>query len=379
MNPDDEACPAVFQSTSNRLYLADIMAPERNSFGVLRCLMAALVLISHSYMFQTGTSAAEPIKALTGWSLGQHGVQVFFFLSGLMVAQSFERSRGVVDFTIARVLRIFPGLIVCVLLTALVLGPVFSTLAPSAYFSSSALVAYVVKTLSLSTGAAPLPGVFESVPLANRVNTSLWTLKYEVVCYVLLATGGLAGLFRGSRWNVWLLTAGLAALAAFVTPPPNVEDYGFSDNVRYFALFFAPGVAAYMLRDRLLISAWALIPLAALFVVALGSQFAELATALLLGYAAIWLASKTFGSLRGTCNRLDLSFGIYIYAGPIQQTLLDTVPGIEPLGLTVLAFLIVVPLAILSWVLVEKPSMGLRSQVRAMLDVFVTRASPGKA
>ena len=62
MNPDDEACPAVFQSTANRLYLADIMVPERNSFGVLRCLMAALVLISHSYMFQTGTSAAEPIK-----------------------------------------------------------------------------------------------------------------------------------------------------------------------------------------------------------------------------------------------------------------------------------------------------------------------------
>lgn len=354
---------------SQRPYLGDIMVPERNSFGVLRCLMASLVLISHSYLFYSGTSAAEPLTSITGWSLGEHAVQVFFFLSGLLVAQSFDRSRSVLDFAVARILRIFPGLVVCVLLTALILGAVMSTLGPAQYYLSAGLPAYIVKTLSLSTGSAPLPGVFDNVPLGHRVNTSLWTLKYEVICYIALALAGAMGLFRCGWKGAAILGFALAGLAVFVTPPVNADDYAFTDNLRYFVLFFGPGAAAYFVRDRLIISAWVLIPLFALFVAALGTQLTELATALFLGYAALWAASKTFGPLRGACNRMDLSFGIYIYAGPIQQALIDTVPGIQPLGIAVAAFALAVPLAILSWVFVERPALGLRPKVRA----FVTR------
>ena len=178
--------------------LGDIMRPEHNSFGVIRLAMALAVLVSHSYFFVTGQGSAEPLHSWTGHSLGEHAVQVFFFLSGILVTESLLRSRGVVDFATSRVLRIFPGLIACIVLTAFLLGPLVSAKPLIAYFTDGALPVYVVKTALLITGAAPLPGVFETLPAANLFNMSLWTLKYEVICYIGLALLGVTGLLRTS-------------------------------------------------------------------------------------------------------------------------------------------------------------------------------------
>lgn len=146
------------------------MSPEANSFGVLRLLMATFVLISHSYLYTAGTDVAEPLQPWLGRSLGEYAVQVFFILSGVLVAQSFDRSRSVLNFAAARVLRIFPALIVCVAVTAFVLGPMVSRLTVGEYFADTGLYAYVAKTLALTTGAAPLPGVFESLPYASTTS-----------------------------------------------------------------------------------------------------------------------------------------------------------------------------------------------------------------
>lgn len=359
----------------NTPVLGAIMAPEANSFGVLRLIMASLVLISHSYMFSFGTPLAEPLTALTGHSLGQHAVQGFFILSGILVAQSFERSRSLFDFTAARALRIFPGLIVCVLLTALVLGPLVSQLPASAYFTSAVLSAYLLKTLSLATGSAPLPGVFNELAMPGIVNSSLWTLKYEVLCYAGLAIAGLAGLFNAKYRYV--LAAILAAflVTVYAIDPQPFTEHSFTDNMRYFALYFGTGTLIYLVRDKLAIAGFALLPLAALFVVALETRFAEAATALLLGYAIVWAASKTFGPMRAWCNKIDLSFGVYIYAGPIQQALIGAAPALPPIAISLAAFAVVLPLALLSWVLVEHPSLRLRADLRKLVSRRFARHS----
>lgn len=363
---------------NRRPRLADIMAPDDNSFGVLRLAMASAVLISHSFMYAAGSPAGEPLTAWTGHSLGQHAVQVFFILSGILVAQSLDRCRSMTDFVSARVLRIFPGLIVCVLLTALVLGPIMTGLSLGAYFSSPLLPAYLAKTLSLSTGSAPLPGLFADLPMAEKVNTSLWTLKYEVLCYSLLAIAGVAGLMKP---RLRMLSAGLLAaflLVVFSGTPKPAETYGFSDNLRYFTLYFGMGTLAYLVRERLVITWVGLVPLFALFVACLGTRFGELATALFLGYAVVVFANMRFGPLRGFTNRLDLSFGVYIYAGPIQQAMLDVAPTMHPLAIAVLAALIVVPLALLSWVLIEHPSLQLRRTLRQRLPQWGQTATAAR-
>ncbi|MBR2537177.1 MAG: acyltransferase [Hyphomicrobium sp.] len=359
--------------------LGSIMAPDANSFGVLRLIMASLVLISHSYMFAFGTPLAEPLTAWTGHSLGQHAVQGFFILSGILVAQSFERSRSLLDFAAARILRIFPGLIVCVLLTAFVLGPLVSQLPLQAYFTSAVLPVYLAKTLSLATGSAPLPGVFNDLPMPGIVNSSLWTLKFEVLCYAGLALAGVAGLFSATYRYViaGLLAAFLAAIYA-IDPQPFTQ-HSFIDNVRYFAVYFGTGTLIYLLRDKLVIVGAALLPLAAIFVAALDTRFAEPATAALLGYGIVWAASKSFGPLRAWCNKVDLSFGVYIYAGPIQQALIGAAPAVPPIAISLAAFAIVLPLALLSWVLIEHPALRLRSDVRTLLMRWRSRTAPPAA
>ena len=350
--------------------LADILTPEANSFGVLRFLMATLVLISHSYLYCAGTSEAEPLVGWLGRSLGECAVQVFFILSGVMVAQSFDRSRSVVDFAVARILRIFPALIVCVLITSFLIGPIVSRLAPADYLMNPGLYGYLAKTLTLSTGSASLPGVFETVPYAGYVNSSLWTLKYEVLCYVGLALLGFVGLFQ-PRWR-WPALTGLAFLVATVSLslPSNPDAFVFLDNLRYFAVFFGTGVLAYLVRKDLRINALVLVPLFALFVVTVRTPFAEVGAALFLAYAALCAATLTWGPLRALCNRFDTSFGIYIGAGPIQQTLLWLIPTLTPIWLSLLAFAIVFPIAFLSWIGLEKPALRLR---RSVVDLLKKR------
>jgi peptidoglycan/LPS O-acetylase OafA/YrhL len=357
-------------------YLSGFLAAESNSFGVVRLAMALAVLVSHSYLLAAGTSSGEPLHSLAGHSLGEHAVQVFFFLSGILVAQSFERSRSMLDFIAGRVLRIFPGLIVCVLLTALVFGPLVSIYEPARYFSGSGVLSYIARTLSLSTGSAPLPGVFEAHPLPAIVNMSLWTLKYEVLCYAGLAFAGAAGLFS-VRWRK-VSTALLAVFLTFVfiEQPKAIETYTPIDNIRYFALYFGMGTLAYLVRDWLPIRGAIVVPLFGMFIAAIGTRFGELATALFLGYATLLVATLSFGPLRGLTNRYDLSYGAYIYACPIQQLLIEKLPGAEPLVAAALAALIVLPAALLSWLVVERPALKQRHRVNGVISEVLRRRLP---
>jgi len=347
--------------------LADILTPETNSFGVLRFAIRTLVLISHSYLYSAGTSDVEPLQSCLGRSLGECAEQVFFILSGVMVAQSLDRRRNVAEFLVARVLRIFPALIVCVLATALLLGPAVAKLSPVDYFTSPDLFSYVAKTLTLSSGSAPLPGVFETNAYAGYVNSSLWTLKYEVACYFGLAALGAAGLFE-QRWR-WVVAGGLTVLVATVSLslPSDPADFGFVENLRYFTVFFFGGVLAYLLSSHLPIVGGLLLPLFIVFAVSVHTPFAEVGALLFLGYAALWAATKTFGPLRGLCNRFDTSFGIYIFAGPIQQTLVSAFPSLPPLLVAEAAFILVLPLAFVSWIFIERPSLRLRPHVASLL------------
>ncbi|MEQ1714849.1 MAG: acyltransferase [Hyphomicrobium sp.] len=348
--------------------LAVMLQPDANSFAVVRIAMALAVLVSHGFYLYGGTTAAEPLVAWTGHSLGEHAVQVFFFLSGILVAQSFDRSRSLIDFTVGRVLRIFPGLAACILLTALVLGPLVSTLDAGAYFTSSEPYRYVLRTLSLSTGSAPLPGVFETLPAASIVNMSLWTLKYEVLCYAMLAVAGLVGLFAPRFRTIASVALALFIALVFIETPKAIETYTSLDNVRYFALFFATGVLAYLLRERVVVSGALTAALFVLFAVCNGTRFGELSSALFLGQATLYAARFSFGPLRGLANRFDLSYGVYIYACPVQQLLTERLAHIGPCGLIVLAVLLVAPMALVSWVFVERPALLSRKMLAAFLE-----------
>lgn len=364
--------------------LADIMKPKHNSFGVIRLAMALAVLVSHSYYFVSGDPATEPLYRWTGHSLGEHAVQVFFFLSGILVTESLLRSPGVLEFATARALRIFPGLLVCIVLTVFLLGPIVSAKQPAAYFGDPDLPRYLLKTALLVTGAAPLPGVFENLPAAGLFNMSLWTLKYEVICYVGLALLGASGLLRkpGWRYSVAALTA--TALLIVLPTPSASGTYTLLEHIRYFALYFGVGMLASLLKEHVWISARLTAALFVLFLLSLGTNWVELACVLFIGAATLLVSTLKLGPLRHWTNRHDLSFGVYIYAAPLQQAALLAAPSLGPLGLSFAVLLPIGVLAAASWTYIEKPAMDQRHAVGQVIAAvsrslahLATRYVPG--
>ncbi len=355
-------------------YLADMLAPDRNSFAIIRMAMALAVLVSHSYWFAFGSIGSQPLVKWTGHSLGEHAVQVFFLLSGILVAQSLHRSGSVVDYICARALRIFPALLVCVFLTAFVLGPIVTNLSMAEYLKDSRVAAYIVKTLTLSTGSAPLPGVFTDVPLANLVNVSLWTLKFEVLCYIALALLGVAGLMK-DRYRVWsMIGLALFVSVVFLRQPLPDAKYTAVDNIRYLMLFFFTGVLAFQARTWLFVHGLIVLPLAAIFAASIGTRFVEISSAVFLGYTMLWISTYSFGPLREFTNKNDYSYGTYIYSGPIQQMIVHFLPGFAPWVVTAFAVGIAVPLAVYSWELIERPALALRQPIRDWLLALRGRA-----
>src|SRR5690349_10790607 len=109
---------------------------RENNFDMLRLVAALSVILSHGFLIAQGTEKNDPLNLLTGnqCMLGLTGVFVFFAVSGFLVTQSFEQTRSPLRYLAKRVLRIFPAYLVCLLLTAFVLGPIVTTLPLGEYF-----------------------------------------------------------------------------------------------------------------------------------------------------------------------------------------------------------------------------------------------------
>lgn len=164
-----------------------ILKPNQNNFNLIRLLAASAVVVSHAVFLHTGHKADEILSGVTFFNLGDHAVNVFFVVSGLTVAASLARSASAAEFIVARGLRIFPALAVCALLLIL-LGAIVTICTPAQFLSDTRVWRYGLKTLLLGSASAGLPGVFSENPHPSTMNASIWTLKFEVACYLVLVS-----------------------------------------------------------------------------------------------------------------------------------------------------------------------------------------------
>lgn len=355
--------------SARTLRLADRLEGRDNNFNLIRMIAASAVLVSHAYPITLGPQAVQPLKVLTGDALGHHAVAVFFVISGLLIARSHERSRTFVHWLLARVLRLFPGLAVVLLLSVLVMGPLVTALPLAAYATDPKTWAYVPRNLSLAFLQYPLPGVFTDNPAGSQINGSLWSLVHEVGCYVGVAIAGTLGLLGRPR----LFLAGVLALLAARL---GMAEAGLT-NTRpglfiTLAFPFSLGMAAWVWRDKLVLHwTW----LAGVWALALTLSatpvFAE-ALAVALAYSTLWLAYVPRGALLAF-NRLgDYSYGVYIYAYPMQQLMVHLFPGHGPLANIAMAAPPTLLCAVLSWRLVEKRALA---HARPLADRLTGRSA----
>ena len=329
-----------------------------NNFNLIRFLAATSVIWTHAFGLLQQTSR-EPVYHAFGIGAGDLGVDVFFVLSGYLVSKSWD-GKTLAEFGWARFLRIYPGLWVSILITVMVAGLFFTNLSAGRFFLNESTITYLLHNATI----LPKFGAQLTLPHALRYrnddfNVPLWTLPYELQMYVLLA---LFGISFGLRARL------VASVAAFGVLGVLFDKIGLVhlmdvNRGRFLYLFFV-GSLIYVLRGRIVLRAW-IAGCAVGLVLAVGiltkSQIVRQATLLLvLPYVLLWCALVPAGWIRQWNKLGDYSYGMYIYGCPIQIALISTGVVATAGGDFLLSMLITVPIAALSWHLLEKRVLHVR-------------------
>jgi len=362
---------------SGRTFETAFVEP-RNNFDVLRLVAALAVLFGHGFVLTAGKltpETADPVSALlmmaTPWEEAIHefAVNVFFVISGFLVASSWVRGPRIWRFVTARVLRIFPAAMVCALLTVGTLSMI-STVDAGSYFGSEDTWRFLVKNALILSTEYHLPGVFEDNPYAGVVNGSLWTLPLEIRCYVILAVLGLLGLLqRQALFNL----AALAVAISITVPGWSQWISGSEDKIRLL-VFFVAGAAMFINRRFLptggrgilfflgLTLAYALWPA--------GMAGEKLLYIILVSHAVLGVAFSRWFTFISLKPLGDWSYGVYLYAFPVQQALVHFFPQtFNGWTLLIAASSITCVLAAASWHLIEKRALRLRHRLPTKLPI----------
>tara|TARA_Y100000296_G_C5178082_1_gene261373 strand:- start:561 stop:1667 length:1107 start_codon:yes stop_codon:yes gene_type:complete len=349
---------------SEENYLSHYANDRDNNFNLMRFIAATLVLISHSFALALGSSEFEPMKTTLNITWGSIAVDIFFITSGFLIAKSFIFSKNILSFAWARLIRIYPGLIVVIALTVFVLGPVFTELTITDYFSQKQTLKYLIKNTLLIFGIEyNLPGVFLNNPSGPAINGSLWTLPYEVKMYALLAIALIVSRSLGNKvinfkGKYFIL---LLAFIAFNSHIANsFFDFSQSNFLRLFTMFFV-GSAFYFYKDKILLSSkLALILFIAVMIAPFNKEAFYIVYCFALPYLVFYLAYIPRGKIRAFNNFGDYSYGIYIYAFPVQQVVAALITNVSVVEMIVISFFVTLFLAALSWHLIEKHSLKLK-------------------
>lgn len=365
-------------SAAGRRGLQVVSAPKRfgdhhNAFGFLRLALASLVIVSHTPEIVDGDRRREVLTRLFGTiSFGEFAVDGFFVVSGFLITASFLTGAGPVAYLTKRIARIYPAFVLSSLLCVFVLGP-----AVGGRFEHGAL-----RGTAGALGRALLlcPPVMAHVfqgTFYPALNGAAWTIQYEFDCYLLVLALGVLGLLRSARVTgvaavACLLLHGFAPPAAHVAfdhlPLGGLILTGDRLDLLRLAGLFLAGATFYLIQGRVSLSPGGMAVAAVLLCTTLFvAPLAHLGFAVFGAYLLFAVAALGSGTILARINnRDDISYGLYLYAWPIEKLLLwwRAPGGLVVVG--VLTWVLAVAAGALSWFLLEKPVMRrVRNHARA--------------
>ncbi len=363
------AC-AITDKRTDPVTLGAALDRPVNFLTPARLLMALGVVLGHSFVAIYGAARPEPVQ-LFNMTISYVAVNAFFILSGLLITRSYYRNPDLIRFVSARILRLFPALVVLALAAALVVGPLVTSLSAAAYFTDWGTWRYICDVLTFGDSSGGPPQIFANNPWHGEFSASLWTLRYEAMAYggtVLIAR---FGLMRDRTAALLLFTLSVIAFLGLRALPDGALPDPFTHLTR-FAMAYMLGATLYMWRDALKLDlkialgviAVALIfgPTASFEVV---MNFALAAFILMVGF----MLPAAFAPL----TRLpDLSYGIYIWQWPVMQSLYHYGLARDPLTMLLMALPISAGIAALSWYLVEKPALRRKVPMAVWLKTRLT-------
>lgn len=323
---------------------------RKNNFDLIRLFSAIMVIFTHSFQVTTGVLTSEPLYLITNGQItfGRLAVAIFFIISGYLITQSYERSSDVFTYFKARFLRIFPGLIVAILLTI-----VFCSLMSSSknYWNQKETYTYI-RNIFLLAPQQEISGVFEENNLKNIINGPLWSLQYEFLCYVMVAFLGRFKLLNTKFIFVFYTLTFLAYLFL-----PRLHENNAAEIFQYFF----GGSLLYLSKFKLNSTVFLYIPI--LILLYFSVQF---------GFFKSWLAFIgtiliiELGKLKNIINLEkigDFSYGLYIYSFPVQQIMAQILPNSKWYINFATSLAITLAISAFSWHFVEKRALKYKNKI----------------
>lgn len=344
--------------------------PKTNNFDLVRLAAALQVALMHAVYLFGVTGRQWPPQLITDLF---PGVPVFFFISGFLISNSFERNPSLREFARNRCLRIYPALVVCFVVS---IGAVWASgYLDTAHSTWPMWVKWALAQLSIAQFYNP---AFMHDFGMGILNASTWTISIELQFYALVPL--LYSVLRlrhlpRARSNAVLLSIGLVFMLV------NIGWEHALDHSRplfaYLGLSCLPWLYMFLagvilqrnfdgmhrlLAGRFLPLAGAYCVLALLAARVLHWRFDNsLNPVVFAGLALVTFAAAfTAPSLADRLlRRNDLSYGVYLYHAPIINLLLFTGAAAGALGLVV-TMAVTFTLAAASWWFIERPALSLR-------------------
>lgn len=349
--------------------IADQFDPKSNSLSAFRLVLSALVVLGHSYEL-TGQNP-DPFESMFGFTMGEFGVNGFFAISGFLIAGSWLKRPQVRPFITNRGLRIMPGLWACLLFTGLLLFPTLrwlnsesKQLPPVDWIM---FPKYVFSNAFVKLNMTAVADVFNGLPSSGIVNNSLWSLLPEVLCYGVILVAGVTGILKNHAQIVWVSAA--VVLLLHLAGPDNL----IFTQVTWLApkkwilwryctqtSFFLMGTIMRLHQKVIPASLPSLFVSSLVIICASVVGYYEIIAPFFLPHLLIVGAIYSPG--RQVDKWGDFSYGLYIYHYPVIQSLLwcTPIPWI-PGFVAALCLAITLPLAAVSWGVIEKPALRLKT------------------
>ncbi|MDB5619261.1 acyltransferase [Tardiphaga sp.] len=334
------------------------MGSRTANLDLVRLAAAFAVLWSHQFAL---TGLAEPaIPGAGGLGAGTLGVYAFFAISGYLNAQSLFRSQSAVTFLTSRTFRIFPALIACAAF-CVVLGAFITSRDPQAYWlpengllGRNGPVSFFWRNSTILFGLDyQLPGVFEGNSYPRAVNGSLWTLPHEVKLYLVLAAIGF-----GLRFKSWAFACLMFVVLACLFLFGLVRPLGPLLEGKYlltFGVIFSAGACLATIQQRAGLS----VALTSLALLLAGFALSGNPTvAVLLAVTVVCVLLNQVPLPSWMAPKFDISYGVYLYAFPVQQLLSNWPAGFWTR--LVVVVVTVTALGLASAKLVEQPALRWR-------------------
>jgi peptidoglycan/LPS O-acetylase OafA/YrhL len=324
---------------------------HRNAFGFMRLLFASLVIVSHTPEMMDGNRSREILSRLFGtMSFGDLAVDGFFIVSGFLITGSYIKNPIINVFLVKRIARIYPAFILCSVVCVIFVAPLAGASADSirAYFPIGLYRALILR-----------PPRWDGVITGTTwpaLNLAMWTIAFEFECYLLVLFLGVTGLLR----RPWLLAiVSIVCIFAYAQSFILEHDHHF----RLFGFFIA-GAVYFLWRDQIVFTPLRIaMALVGLLILMSDWQLAEPAVAIFGSYLIFAFASLGASwSIASINNRNDISYGVYLYAWPIEKLILWYLPALNPLGVGTATFAGACACGWLSWHGLEKRVIRLSEQ-----------------